>query len=232
MTQAFLTQAETASEMGINYSAVLRLLRQGRIEGAKKFAGRWLIPTPIRLRPGRRGPKSRWEREGGRLMVDNMAIHYSSDTPEWNTPNHVIEKVTSVFGEIDLDPCSNSHETPAVPARTHYTVIDDGLTLPWEGKIYMNPPYGREISSWVKKLSAEYRLGNVTQAIALVPARTDAKWFGMFKDFTKCFIKGRLKFGDQRNSAPFPSVAVYLGNDAGSFIQEFKNLGDLYATIS
>ncbi len=208
-----------------------RLLMRGRIEGAKKIAGRWLIPTPIRLRPGKRGPKSRWENMGGRLATDKMEVHYSSDTPEWSTPKHLVDRVVLALRGIDLDPCSDSTETPTVPAHLHYTAIEDGLTLPWNGKVYMNPPYGREIVDWVTKLTFEFDAGNVTEAIALVPSRTDARWFGKFRDFTKCFIRGRLKFGNQKNSAPFPSVAVYLGPNIESFADAFGELGDIYKML-
>ena len=70
----------------------------------------------------------------------------------------------------------------------------------------MNPPYGREIKNWVKKASKERRV------VALLPARTDTKWFHDYiykKRKTEIrFIKGRLKFGNAKNSAPFPSMIV------------------------
>jgi len=82
-----------------------------------------------------------------------------------------------MWGEIDLDPCSNSHEEPNVPAKTHFTREDDGLAQDWHGRVYMNPPYGYEIAEWVDRLCQQYEQGSVIEAITLVPARTDTAWF-------------------------------------------------------
>jgi hypothetical protein len=71
----------------------------------------------------------------------------------------------------------------------------------------MNPPYGRDIGNWMKKAYESSLLGAVV--VCLVPARTDTKWwhdFAMKGEIT--FIKGRLKFGNSKNSAPFPSAVV------------------------
>lgn len=156
-----------------------------------------------------------------------LAVHYSSETPEWYTPEHIIERVIQVLGEIDLDPCSNPGE-PNVQAREHYTQEDDGLSKPWRGRVYMNPPYGREIKEWVNYLVAEYEAGRTYEAIALVPARTDTEWFRVLEAFPRCFVYGRLVFSGYDNSAPFPSMAVYLGSNGDSFKAAFRNLGGIY----
>lgn len=162
-----------------------------------------------------------------------MPLMSSSETPEWYTPLSIIERVQSFFGEIDLDPCSNSHEAPNVPARTLYTKDDDGLAQPWHGSTYMNPPYGGEISKWVKKLLDEYESGNVKEAIALVPGRIDTAWFQPLYEHLICAIKGRVQFiGASTNSAPFPSVAVYLGPRKEDFIQTFKDMGPIVTRIA
>ena len=81
-----------------------------------------------------------------------LALHFSSRTAEHYTPEKIIALTLSCLGEIDLDPCSEGGDPPNVPARSHYTAEDDGLAHTWYGRIYMNPPYGREIGDWVKKL--------------------------------------------------------------------------------
>jgi len=86
----------------------------------------------------------------------------------------------------------------------HYTKQDDGLKRIWRGRVYLNPPYGREIRSWILKLHDAYQAGSVCEAIALLPARTDTQWFRILRPYPKCFLTGRLKFGEARNSAPFP----------------------------
>ena len=98
-----------------------------------------------------------------------MAVHYSSTTPEWQTPAAIIARVVEVLGAIDLDPCAEGERL--IPAKAHFTREKDGLSRYWYGRIYMNPPYGREIEQWLKHLCREYGSGRTTEAIALVPAQ-------------------------------------------------------------
>jgi len=159
---------------------------------------------------------------------DTMAVHYSSATPEHYTPKVIIDATLACTEEIDLDPCSNSHEQPNVPAAQHFTAEDDGLAQEWHGRIYMNPPYGREIDGWIAKLCAEHEAGRVTEAIALVPARTDTQWWLRLRDYPVCFIVGRLTFGGNDDPAPFPSAVFYLGEEIGNFYRAFSQLGDCW----
>lgn len=163
------------------------------------------------------------------LATAKQGIHFSSETNEWYTPKSIIELVQKVLNEIDLDPCSNSQKN--IPATSHYTEQDNGLAFPWHGRVYMNPPYGREIAEWTKYLDAQYKCRNTLEAIALIPARTDTEWFRELKEYPRCFIWGRLKFSDFDNSAPFPSMAVYLGQNPKQFIQVFSSIGDIYQRI-
>ncbi len=161
----------------------------------------------------------------------SLDVFYSSATPEWYTPRHVVDRVLTVLGSVDLDPCSNSKSNPNVPARRHFTSQEEGLTQVWTGRVYMNPPYGREIGAWVRKLHDAYQAGYVSEAVALLPARTDTQWFRVLRPYPKCFVTGRLKFGEARNSAPFPSVIVYLGNRPDRFPAEFSPSGDIYTCL-
>lgn len=161
----------------------------------------------------------------------SMAIHFSSESPEHYTPQSVIAAAIACMGAIDLDPCSNSHDAPNVPAARHYTVTDDGLNQSWGGRVYMNPPYGREIGAWVEKLELEHRNGEVTAAIALVPARTDTQWFRRLRDYPVCFVTGRLTFVGNSDPAPFPSAIFYLGDDIGAFYDAFSGMGDIWQRI-
>src|SRR4030095_489748 len=153
----------------------------------------------------------------------NMAVHFSSDTPEHYTPADILDAVIACLGTIDLDPCSNSHESPNVPATQHFTSADDGLSQCWHGKVFMNPPYGREIAKWIEKLCNEYEAGRVSEAIALVPARTDTDWWDQLVDGYKfvCFVHGRLTFIGNEEVAPFPSAVIYLGTEWGRFYHAF-----------
>jgi DNA N-6-adenine-methyltransferase (Dam) len=161
---------------------------------------------------------------------DKLAVHHSSDTPEHYTPAEIVELVIACLGAIDVDPCSNPG-TPNVPASTHYTADDDGLTRTWHGRVYMNPPYGDAIDAWVEKLCAEHRAGRVSEALALLPARIDTQWFRRLRDYCCCFIEGRLTFGGNTDPAPFPSVVVYLGDDIGKFFHHFQAIGDIWQRI-
>lgn len=156
-----------------------------------------------------------------------LDLQFSTRSDEWNTPPEVLDAVARVLGGIDLDPCSNSTDTPNVPAERVFTEEDDGLAQVWTGRVYMNPPYGRVIGAWVQKLVDEYEAGNVTEAITLVPARTDTEWFELLVTCPFCLVKGRLKFGDADNSAPFPSAIAYFGPRPERFAHVFRHLGHI-----
>lgn len=156
----------------------------------------------------------------------------SSKSVEWYTPTRIVERVILVLGEIDLDPCSNSRTAPNVPAAHHFTQEDNGLALPWRGRIYMNPPYGRAtIGKWIKKLLTEWQAGRVTQALVLLASRTDTQWMAQLREFPRCYILGRLRFSGHKNGAPFPSVVVSLGCDLQTFTAAFKDIGDVYQLV-
>lgn len=91
------------------------------------------------------------------------------ETVEWYTPPFIFEKLGL---EFDLDPCSpGAGVVPWIPARRHISLPDDGLTAMWDGRVWLNPPYGRETAMWLD------RLGMHGHGIALVFARTDTRWF-------------------------------------------------------
>lgn len=162
---------------------------------------------------------------------ERMAVHYSSASPEWYTPAHIIAAVEDFFDEIDLDPCAEATDPKTVPARVHFTTADDGLAREWFGRVYMNPPYGDAIPPWIAKLDAAYRSREIEAGIALVPARPDTAWFRILRDYPRCFINGRLKFGGHEDSAPFPSVLVYVGDEVQRFAQSVAHLGDVYIRV-
>ena len=167
-------------------------------------------------------------RRGGIMSDHRMSVHWRSDSPEHYTPQGIIDAVVRLLGAIDVDPCSNSHESPSVPALTVYTAADDGLSQFWTGRVYMNPPYGRDVKQWVRKLVESYSYGFVTEAVALLPARTDTQWWQLLRDYPVCFVTGRLRFGGNRNLAPFPSAVFYLGTNVQGFYREFSDWGDVW----
>ncbi len=152
---------------------------------------------------------------------------FTSDTPEWYTPKHIVAAVVAVLGAIDLDPCADAAK--GIPATTHYTAAENGLEQGWRGRVYMNPPYGREIVAWVEKLAEEFRYGNVTEAIALVPARVDTTWWRTLPHREWLAVNGRLSFSGHENPAPFPSAVAYMGPNWPRFREVFAPLGDGYS---
>lgn len=157
---------------------------------------------------------------------------FTSNTGDWYTPPEIVEAVRELFGIIDLDPCSNSHEAPNVPALVHFTREDDGLSREWFGRVYMNPPYGKGIGPWIEKVRAEHEAGRVTAAVVLVKAATDTRWFRVLSErYPRCEVAGRLKFSGCKAPAPFPSVLFYLGDEVQRFAEVFARFGVLVAPL-
>ena len=160
-------------------------------------------------------------------------VHHSSKSAEHYTPDHVIELVRRFFPDgIDLDPCADPGKR--VPAHTHYCQADNGLSLPWSGHVYMNPPYGRQIGGWIRKAIDEVQSGRAREIVALLPVRTDTKWFAMLRDFPVCLVRGRLTFVGNDASAPFPSCLVWMSNSqsrAAHFVSTTAKFGDTWGRI-
>jgi phage N-6-adenine-methyltransferase len=138
---------------------------------------------------------------GGGVM--NTELHFSSKTDDWATPQDFFDNLNQTFN-FTLDPCA-SHENHK--CAKYYTKDDDGLSKSWEGEtVFMNPPYGRDVKKWMKKAYEESKHATV---VCLIPARTDtAYWHDYCMKGEITFIRGRLKFGNSKQSAPFPSAVV------------------------
>ncbi len=134
----------------------------------------------------------------------NTAVHFSSVTDLHATPQEFFDALDQEFG-FGLDVCATSENTKCT---RYYTTEQDGLAQEWAGVCWMNPPYGREIRRWVCKAYEASLLG--TTVVCLLPARTDTSWWHEYvtKAAEVRFIRGRLKFGDTKHGAPFPSVVV------------------------
>lgn len=132
----------------------------------------------------------------------------------WHTPASLFDRVEAAVGPFDLDPCAPSTGGSPVRARVRFTELDDGLSLDWFGRVFMNPPYGRALSSWVSKAKSEADKGVVV--VGLVPARTDTAWWQdhVAPYASVIFLRGRLAFGGQSVPAPFPSALSIWGCDS------------------
>jgi len=140
----------------------------------------------------------------------NTALMFSSETDLWATPQDFFDSLNDEFN-FTLDPCANPQNAKC---SKFYTLENDGLKQNWGGEtVFCNPPYGRAIKDWVKKCYEESLKPN-TKVVMLIPARTDTIYFHQYiynKAKEIRFIKGRLKFGESKNSAPFPSMVVVFG---------------------
>ncbi len=127
---------------------------------------------------------------------------FTSASEHWATPKELYDSLNKEFHFND-DPC---------PLRGI-----GGLDRNWGETVFMNPPYGKGITKWIKRAYEESLLGKTV--VCLLPSRTDTKWFHEIilpnaKEIR--FIKGRLKFGGSKNNAPFPSAIVIFGKEAKS----------------
>jgi hypothetical protein len=145
--------------------------------------------------------------------------HHSANmrTDEWLTPPTIVRSL----GEFDLDPCSPINR-PWATAKKHYSILDNGLSKEWEGRVWMNPPYGKELERWMNKLAFH---GN---GISLIFARTEtATFFNCVweKANSIFFMKGRLKFYTvEGKEAEFnggaPSVLISYGEQNAEAIAD------------
>lgn len=175
--------------------------------------------------------------QGGQIMI---AI--TPEDPEWYTPQHILDRVYLVIGCPDIDPCCNRYGPANVIARDYCRLPErDGLTEEWRGVVFLNPPYGREIGQWIDKAVAEYATGHTTALIALMPVKSDTRWWQkiMAKSPCWCAVRGRLNFTNpqvrpddtQRKRGTFASAIVLCSTDPETirrFTDAFGDLGQIW----
>jgi hypothetical protein len=137
-------------------------------------------------------------------------------TNTWLTPQYFFDEL----GEFDLDPCAAPSPRPFDTAKTMYELPTNGLEQDWLGRVWLNPPYGKEAKDWLEKLEAH---GN---GIALIFARTDTKWLQPVLERNGLFLLlGRVKFlkpdGSSDTNAGSPSILVPFGR---------KNIGAILSS--
>jgi len=150
----------------------------------------------------------------------------SSREMGWQTPDSILSLVRAV-SPIGLDPAT-TRENPAGAATWFYPPAFDGLIQAWAGHglAYVNPPYGRALPRWIEKCKTE-SLSPGARIIALVPSRTDTRWWheGALSARSVCFVRGRIKFVGAPSAAPFPSAFLYWGDGHERFREVFSTIG-------
>lgn len=139
-----------------------------------------------------------------------------NESKEWYTPRYIFDALGL---EFDLDPASpGKNIVPWIPSDRHLTVLDDGLVHKWDGKVWLNPPYGTDTPKWLKRL-CEHRNG-----MALVFSRTDTEWFHKYATQADaiCFLRGRIRFikasGESGGTPGAGSMLLAWGDDCAGAV--------------
>lgn len=173
------------------------------------------------------------------ILTPSRPANWSSASNEWYTPAEYVNAAREVMGAIDLDPASNALANETVQADYFYTEADDGLAQEWRGRVFLNPPYGvtdgkSNAGVWARKLIAEYDAGHVNEAVLLVNANTERKWFAPLWNFPICFTSDRIKFytPDGIGAQPIDGNAlVYLGANVRGFADVFRQFGPVVVEV-
>lgn len=188
-------------------------------------------------------PELEAQEDGKAKKSASLSALQSSKSNEWYTPVVYIEAVRELMGDIDLDPASCEEANRIVQAKRYYTEEDDGLAWDWwfdedeqiPARVFLNPPYGfgeegksnQEI--WSHRLMGQYKMGFVSEAVLLVNATTEAKWFRPLKyDYLICFTDYRIRFWNSEKDQPTQGNAfIYFGprEKKGKFIEMFSRFG-------
>ena len=170
----------------------------------------------------------------GRIPSRQPFVHGSHNLNgqiEWYTPSEYIDAARSVMGTIHIDPCTSELAQKTVKADSYYTIETDGLSHPWFGTVWLNPPYtAKLITQFVDKLLGHMSNGEVSEAILLTHNNADTKWFhkAAMQSKSVCFTRGRVRFYDEHgisNSPTHGHVFMYFGPRKTRFEKSFRKYG-------
>lgn len=164
-----------------------------------------------------------------------MQVMLSHNEIEYYTPKWIIELAHKVMGQINLDPASCASANKVIRAETYFTTEQNGLSLPWFGKVWLNPPYSKTNGKsnqelWSQRLISEYEAKNITEGILLVKSALGYKWFEELWDkLPACFVRERLSFtkssGSDDGESKHGTAIFYLGKNLPRFIEIFSGAG-------
>lgn len=163
------------------------------------------------------------------------AANFTSLSDLWFTPAAVIDAARELLGGFDLDPASCEEANKNVGAGAFFTQADDGLSRDWHGRVWCNPPYGRDEAhvsnqaKWTAYMADQYDTGNIDAGCLLVTFVPDRTWFERLWNYPMCAFRDRLKFrvpgGNVPDSPTSANVVVYFGTDIESFARIFSRFG-------
>ena len=164
---------------------------------------------------------------------NRIANRDPAEIDERYTPSWLIDLVSEVLGEIDVDPAADPNKR--VPAKNHFTLEDDGLSQPWSGSVYLNPPYsGRSIAPWVKHFCVYFHSGAITEGLLLLPltsiGNVSSRLLMQNTASAFCVLERSVIFlddtyADMRSACPFPLALVYAGPHTNNFLETTSNAG-------
>lgn len=150
---------------------------------------------------------------------------------EWYTPAEFVERARRTLGGFDLDPASSALAQERIQAAAFFDEQSKGLAQEWRGRVWMNPPYSKElIPQFMAKLREEYEAGRVSAAITLTHNYTDTRWFqdAACAASAICFPRGRIRFVSPTGEEASPTQGqafCYFGDDVAAFVREFGSVG-------
>lgn len=161
------------------------------------------------------------------MTFPEVGHSFEAGDDDHDTPAEFFAPIASAVGGFDLDPAASASSELA--AR-NVTEDEDGLSLPWEGKVWLNPPYS-EVADWLQYGRTQFNHGNTELLVALVFARTSTDWWHDHATTAdlRCFVNGRLTFGEATNSAPAPSVVCVWGDTPPALRRFFEAAGEVIA---
>lgn len=161
-------------------------------------------------------------------------VAHNSGNNEWYTPAEIVEAARDVLGVIDLDPASSDAANAIVKAATYYTIADDGLSKPWLGRVWMNPPYETGlIEKFTARLRECFDADEVSEAIVLVNNATETRWFQNLAASASmlCLVTGRIRFWSETKETASPlqgQAILYFGVRREAFARGFRPFGIIW----
>ena len=226
-----VSKSEQLAEVGLDRMAASRLEDLARIP-EDRFED--LVRADTATAEGRELTTADLKRR-----AKDVHVSHNSGEMEWYTPSLYVDAARKVMGGIDLDPASSDVAQDTVGAGEYFTAEEDGLEYEWHGRVFLNPPYGKDAIGWfVDKLLSEISERRVEQAILLTNNATDTAWWQTAADMASavCFTRGRIAFNDATGkpvNKPLQGQSfLYFGGRTKSFVRVFREFGECWSGTS